>query len=369
MKRSLFLILFLGTTSATFAQQVVFNREYFFGRQPSAKAEALGRTAVADDGPAASMLWANVAGLGFTTNASLYGSYATPYYLATDMRYAYGAATARINTRWSVGIGYHHMDFGATHEAWNESTSTYTVAAGFRIGRRLSAGLALDVMDVRRFEFDGKLAPMINPGLQYRSLHRVIGKRISMTKRFGISVANANVARLHGGFGYTGADLNAKLPVTVRAGGAYVITLRADSGKTIAPVVATLSAEYEGPINFDYDQSIKGGFEVLVYDLIALRCGYYTTNVYDYGYPQYNKNRVSDFTYGAGLKIAGRRICSALRRYTLTLDYCSLPQVSYSKMPPWNPALTKPFQSFDFGLTYKVYSNRHSTYTSSGVSF
>lgn len=82
--------------------------ELFFGRQPSARAESLGRSFVSISRDANSYYY-NPAGLAFLEGLNVSGTYANPYYYAEEAKYIYLSASYKIKKYGVIGFSHDYF--------------------------------------------------------------------------------------------------------------------------------------------------------------------------------------------------------------------------------------------------------------------
>lgn len=124
------LAMFAGVFSETFSQNYngVFP-EFFLGRQPSARAEAMGRGLSAVTGDALSYYY-NPAGMASLKGLNVNASFAGPFYLLDEASYNFLGASYKIEKYGTIGFSRDYFTFGdeviITDEFGNPTGETYT---------------------------------------------------------------------------------------------------------------------------------------------------------------------------------------------------------------------------------------------------
>ncbi len=153
-------------------------------------------------------------------------------------------------------------------------------------------------------------------------------KRNPQMLSFGASISNVNYATTKATFN----NITEKyyLPVVTRYGASYV----SEFGKvhfidSVNLVKILIQSEYQVLLNSTYRSGIKFGTEITLLNILSLRAGWYKEKVFDFGFPNANKDNIAAFTYGAGLHIPVQSFTKL--PIDIHFDFTSLPQVSYSK--------------------------------------
>lgn len=307
--------------------------EFFFGRQPSARAEAMGRGYMAVDGDLGSIYF-NAAGVASVTQPTVNITYTSPGYYMTRGFYYSWALNYKIHKYLQIAASQFRFDFGKTVVA-NATKTPYSqrfvLNASSEPIKKLLVGI-----NANYFTW--------HPGIDkaYNNLFLDFGviKKISFTDEnaasnhtlsLGSSIQNLNYASTRATFDNVTNDYD--LPVILRAGISYKY-----KGKQLylldsVPIVnATFQAGYQTLLNSEYRSGIQVGGEVTFLNLISLRAGHYNENVYDYNLPENNRNNIAAFTYGLGVIIPTRSLLKI--PVDIKFDYTNLPQVNYSKVLP-----------------------------------
>lgn len=102
----------------------------------------------------------------------------------------------------------------------------------------------------------------------------------------------------------------------------------------------TFGFEYQDLLNSDNRTAYKVGGEFSFFDLIFLRCGYYSES----------EGKLTDFTYGYGLKLDFEKYMQDHFPLIILFDFVSLEQPSYGSAPfNWDN-----FTTFTLTANYKL---------------
>ena len=139
--------------------------EFFFGRQPSAKAEAMGQAAVANHDGAFTAFY-NPAAMIRNKGLNVGYSYASPYYLADEADYTFFGATYNLGRYGAVGFNRFRLSFGeqlvsedpsdSFVRPFTPTTTFYTFSYAIEIKQELAVGVNLNLyrtkslMNIRR---------------------------------------------------------------------------------------------------------------------------------------------------------------------------------------------------------------------------
>ena len=336
MKKSI-VILVLVIPLLSFGQyEYGFLQESFFGRQPSARAESLGKGYSSVDGDLATIFY-NPAGTATLQGIEINTSFASPYYLLEKAKYNFISAGYNINKYLTIGISRNHFTTGQeiniTDSVGNPIASGNTPTNSFYslnissqpiknllIGANTNyliwkpidesaTSLYFDFGIIKKFQFGQK-----------ESINHIVS--------IGASISNLNFAKIK--LDLNGNTFEEELPVVTRYGANYQFYL---NKKWVFDTLNTfrllLQADYQLLLNSEYHNGFHTGLELMFLEILSLRIGYYKENEYDYDLPSANENEISDITYGFGLQIPLNKLTKI--PLDINFDYTSLPQTSYSK--------------------------------------
>jgi hypothetical protein len=337
--RRLTIILLLTVPTLSFGQyQYYFLKEHFFGRQPSARAEAMGRSYVSVDGDLTTSCF-NPAGSATIKGLEIDGFYASPYYLLKKAKYDFISAGYKIKDYLIIGLNRNHFSFGEkiyytdingnVLGSYDMYESNYCLTLSSQPIKNLFFGLNTNYFiwnpldkKASTVHFDFGVIKKIQLSQKETSGHSV---------NLGASIVNFNYAKIT--LDYNGNKTTNDLPVIARLGANYQFYLNKhlliDTLKTFKFLI---QGEYQDVLNYKYESAIRTGGEIMLLEILSIRAGYYKEIEYDYGYPSVNYGQISALTYGFGLQIPLYKLTKI--PLNINLDYTSLPQPSYTTAYP-----------------------------------
>lgn len=336
MKKSI-VILVLVIPLLSFGQyEYGFLQESFFGRQPSARAESLGKGYSSIDGDLATVFY-NPAGTATLQGIEINTSFASPYYILEKAKYNFISAGYNINKYLTIGISRNHFTTGqeinSTDSVGNPiatgntpTNSLYSLNISSQPIRNLFIGANTNYLiwepideSATSIYFDFGIIKKFEFGQKITTNHAI---------NIGASITNLNFAKIK--LDFNGYEFENNLPVITRYGVNYQFYLNKKwvSG-TLNTFRLLLQGDYQLLLNSDYHNGFHTGAELMFLEILSLRIGYYKESVYDYDFPSVNKNEISDITYGFGLQISLNKLTKI--PLNINFDYTSLPQTSYSK--------------------------------------
>ena len=323
-------LVFSVLTITSFAQyEPGYLPEFFFGRQPNARAEAMGKSYASIDGDLGSIYF-NPAGIATIKTIEINTSYTPPGYYLTKGYYTFYGLNYKVHKYLQIALSQFQFNLGKTQVA-NANTTPYTERKTFTISsepiKNLLVGLNTNYFIWQPGIDKTSKAIFFDFGVIKKiSIHSK--KRSQQMLSFGASISNVNYATTKATF--NNITETYRLPVITRYGANYV----SEFGKvhfidSVSLVKILIQSEYQVLLNSIYRSGIKFGAEMMLINILSLRAGWYKEKVSDYGFPNANKDNIAAFTCGAGLYIP-------LHSFTklpidIQFDFTSLPQVSYSK--------------------------------------
>lgn len=298
--------------------------ELFFGRQPSSRAEAMGRGYVTIEGDMDTYYY-NPAGIANINFMDVKFTTSSPYYGIDKGRYYQLGFGYKLRKYLTIGLNINHLSFGETSYITNEIgviireytpfLSNYTLALATPLSDALSFGCNINYFYANYFD-DPHSTLFFDVGTIYKQkLKSFFASESELS--FGASVRNFTFSKVN----YDSFD--EELPVISRIGISYSFIPNVD--QIIIEVL--WQAEYQYLLNYNYRDGLHTGLEIEFFEMIALRCGYYYENIDDYGFPE-NEDQLSDITYGLGINIPVFKFTDF--PINLQIDYTSLQQVSYT---------------------------------------
>lgn len=351
-------ILYFITTNYSFAQ--TYNGafyEMFFGRQPSAKAEAMGRSIASIPGDAISYYY-NPAGMASLKGLNLNGSFASPYYSLDTARYNFFGASYNIKKYGTVGLSRDYFNYGYEDEiivtdeignvtgtyTYDPDITNYRMTLSSEVIKDLFVGVNLNFLhpDLIPDEYNLTVGneKFQDENVFYFDLGVIKAFNIKSNKlnhniNLGTSLINVNSAD----YSPIDEDQGDKLPVIFRLGASYDLSLddRSISSK-LKSYNFLVNAEYEDLFNSKYYGGFHSGFEFTFLEILSLRAGFYTqdnmnndASFDDSGNVTINKieNTLNEFTYGFGVNIPIRQLTNGKTPIELKFDYANLKQPPY----------------------------------------
>ena len=338
--------IFICLSLLTFMSGIAVGQDYngaleliFFGRQPSARAEAMGQSMITGEGDAFGAFY-NPASIGQNKGLVLSTSYASPYYLATEANFKFLGATYELGKYGVLGLSLYRFSLGesllittetnpdGTNETFTLTTSMYSLTFSTEILKDLHAGLNFNfVRD--KLGITGKAYP-IDLGLlrvfyfRGRNVQRVtVGASL-------YNLINSNIEYDGVGDIFSNVITKQALPRTLHIGASY----HSSFGKSQLNSIdlntfgILLQVEYQDVLNSKFYNGFKAGAELSFIDMLYLRFGYYNIDRNDFGLPASNKDKITDFTYGFGVEIPVSNFTKMKIPLDVKLDMTSLKQPS-----------------------------------------
>jgi hypothetical protein len=277
---------------------------FYFGRLPSARAEALGTGMVASDaGPFAS--FHNPAAVCLNRGLTLGASHASPLYLLRDAGYMFFGATYELGPFGHAGLSMYRLNLDEESnitgpggpdelfETFEPSTTRFSITFAKETLKNLYAGV--NVSQVRDKPHDDTFSAIqIDLGL-LKTIELDTNQRLSL---------GANLFDLtHSKIFYLDETQKDALPVILNIGGSWQMSTGRSALNTfdLHTLSFLVQVEYQHLLNSDYYDGLKGGAELGIIERIYPRCGLYRQDRNDYGFPEINKDVLEDFTYGIGI--------------------------------------------------------------------
>lgn len=323
-----------------------FQIEYFFGLAPHARNEALGRAGAALPSGTSSIFY-NPATLGDVEEGNVTASHGAPFFILSSSDYGFVGASYRVMKPWVVAVSWHRFAIGQTTFEINLGGVRYPVdnpkvdnltltnavelLPGLHLGVNVNAFTWHYLNDVPRaaaVHLDGGLYyDLALPDLPDGACHRV---------RAGVGVNNASLTRITFS-DPAGTDYTEAFPVILRIGAVYEATVQIGvPGAGGGPLTVRGLVELQDVLNGAFDTALRAGAEAVLYDVVAVRVGGYTRTNDDLGNPV-NRSRVSDFTYGFGLRAPIGALTEGRTPITVMLDYTALtPPIINESAPRMN---------------------------------
>jgi len=349
--KKLIVILVLTIPLISFGQyRYGFLQESFFERQPSARAESLGKGYCSIDGDLATIFY-NPSGTATLKGLEINSSFSSPCYLLDKAKYNFMSIGYNVSKYLTIGLSRNHFTAG---EETNITNATGDIILAVYTPKNSLYSLNISSQPIKNLFIGVNTNCLIYKPVteSATALYFDFGiiKKIQFDKKeatnhtinIGSSLSNLNFAKIK--LNYYGNMIEEDLPVVTRYGVNYQFYL---NKKWISDTLNTfrflLQGDYQLLLNSDYHNGIHTGTELMFLEILSLRIGYYKENQYDYEYPSANKDVISDVTYGIGLQIPLNKITKI--PLNINFDYASMPQPSYSKIhTDWDKFSTYTFR-------------------------
>ncbi|MBX7041510.1 MAG: hypothetical protein K1X85_01305 [Ignavibacteria bacterium] len=311
----------------TFAQ--AYNGEFsglFFGPQPSARAEAMGRSLASVPGDPTGYFY-NPAGLSGVKGLNIDGGAAVK---GTEAPNVMGCIVFGVRETFGAGLSYDQ----------SIGVNNIRVTAASQIVKDLNAGVSVNIFNADKNRINGSIWNTIGGTVLYFDIGAMKRFRFDESGShdeivLGTSLVNLNSA------GYESSDGNEteKLPVILRAGTSY-------SRMFWEYFKGIVSVEYEDVLNSKDYQSFHSGLEFGLDPLLFLRAGFFAQDV-----P--GKKTHTAFTYGVGVNILLPGYFSGMERgmepkFAFIFDYSRLNLPSFD---PYTSGADK-YDQYSLRFTY-----------------
>jgi len=258
--------------------------EIFFGRQPSSRAEALGKGYVTIDNDLDAYFF-NPAGITNINHSQAKFTTCSPYYTLDKGRYyQFGFGYNSIKDI-VIGLNINLMSYGKKFyiidgnpfDPDKKATPyllNYALTLATPLSDDLSIGCNINYF-TENYSDDPHSTLFFDAGTIYK--YKLQSSYASKNEvSFGASIRNFAFSKVK----YRSDE--EELPVISRFGLSYSFLPNIDNN--ILEVF--LQAEYQYLLNYKYRDGLHTGLELEFFDMIALRCGYYYENIDDHGYPE-----------------------------------------------------------------------------------
>lgn len=297
----------------------------FFGRQPSAQAEALGQTGVTYHS------WTNpAADFNHAVNASY--TFATPYSYWYDTDYHYSAISSPIIPDLKLGVAYMNVSNDWIVGDYVDYKSISKLSASYQLKNNFIAGISLNYL-YNWLNKEIKVTTPLQPlgtGESIEVSEEGWSADLGILKKFSLpgksnqhfvlaaSCQNAVATKLDHSFG----DYEEELPVILRAGGSWLYDHSTNDWFDFA---LQFHYQYQTLLNSSMRDKNSLGLECTLQKTLSLRGGYYEQlgNKYEY---LISDVAFYELTYGAGLVLDFNSLLpTANLPVTVKIDYAHYP--------------------------------------------
>ncbi len=325
--KKLFLILLSFSPLLSLGQYIGYDKAQFFNRQPSARAEAMGRSYSSIDGDITSSFY-NPAGIATIEGAEFTSSFSSKYYLLEDAKYTYLGLGYRFHQYFTLGVTMNRLSLGeiigvdmqgGNESSYTPNTTIYTISAASEPIKDLLVGLNTNLIVDQNSDNESPSSLYFDFGV-IKNFYFNRDQNFQHKVGLGASIINFNYAKQTFSFG------SDDLPVITRIGGNYQMTIKSNPWLEELNAFRFLaSLDYQWVLNSDFHRGIRTGGEILLMELLAIRAGYYHENQNDYG-QDVNTDEQSEFTFGLGIQAPLNKLTNV--PLLVNFDYASAPQPS-----------------------------------------
>ena len=333
----------------------------FFGRQPSAKTEAMGEILSLNFDPYF-MSQSNPAALTSAQGVSIFYSYSSPpFYFVDNLNFYFGGVSVNTKNFGAFAVNIQCLDFGTVVQTTPTSaepigsyhlteqlyTFTYAnsllnyfdygISANFLIENfgteHPSKGMFLEFGIIKDFKVieNAKIDDHLLLGTQIKNI-------FNQLIEFTFEQENGDVIREKEFF-----------PSIFRIGISNEFEYSNKRMYKHSHLVAlTIGIEFQDVLNSKYYTAYKFGAELSLFNILYLRTGYYYETANDYGIEN-NKDYKEDFTYGLGLNLNIENYFYARFPVSIKIDYVNLKQpTTLTDFNDWDN-----FTTFDIIINYR----------------
>lgn len=304
--------------------------EMFWFRQTTARAEGMAKAYTSLDGDFGSV-FVNPAGLATSRQIEVVGTFcrdAGDFVATTD--YSYFGVSIPVKSRITLALSSFQFSRQQTltgaEKPFNNRRTVLTVAMepfqDFYVGLntnllqsqpgydRVSSTVFLDIGAVKKLRFaTGGQQHWLSVGASFVNS---TWDRIKLKVPGGINVL--------------------EVPAVARVGVSYHKQWPLQAAKDSFPFFRLLiQADFQDLLNSKYQTAFMAGAEGTFFDIFILRGGFFTENVDDYGLPEFNRNRVSKWTYGFGVQLPIYKWLNL--PLSARVDYAALPVAKATFQP------------------------------------
>ena len=339
MKYILVTILFLIPEILLAQSNERFQQEYFFGRVPSIRSEAMGQADVAVGGSVSSIFY-NPASIGSIENQEIVISTSAPFYVLRESDYYFLGYARRINSRITAAFSVNRFAVGETtfdvtiggqsFPLDTPSTTNYALSVAGQVAEGLVAGVNINMFRWKLFDDVSSVSALpLDIGAVYT---RPLSSDGSTKRevRAGIGITNVLQTELTYSSPTDITESNT-IPSIARIGVAYFLKRDIEIPRAgTAPLELITTAEFQDVLTNKLRTGVRVGAEALLYDVLAFRMGMFSHSLDDGGFEN-NKSRLSDFTYGFGLVVPIVKFTDGGFPVNAHVDYMALEQPPYTK--------------------------------------
>jgi len=334
-------------------------REFFFGRLPNARAEALGTGYSAVAGDVFSTYY-NPASLYFIDGIEFNNNYATPYYSFEKGKYTYSGVGYAVNDKIKLALSRFSFNNGeyVTYQDFDGNdilktrpyTTNYSLSVASHYQKKLYFGMNTNL-----------LLHKIADDVPHKSLSIDLGvlkvyqlpKKEERIHSLNIAASVSNITKAKMKFEALNTPYKYELPAVFRFALCHIYASKPNLRIKNLRIIQTLyHVELQNLINYKYLTAYRIGIELTLFEIISLRFG------------RYNETRaakestievshISEKTYGFGLNIPVEKLFKNNIPLTIRIDYANLPQPNLLEAyESWNN-----FSTLSLCINYRLKTN------------
>ncbi|HKR07144.1 MAG TPA: hypothetical protein VJY62_21080 [Bacteroidia bacterium] len=347
-------LFFTASLSDSYAQwNYPFLAEYFFVRNPSARMEAMGKTYAPSESEI-SCVFKNPAGVSNIKGVGLDFTYSNPLYLLKDANFLFAGAGCTFNKYISAAVAVNRFDFGIsffTDNAGNPvpgsppALTNYSFSLASSPFKNFTIGVTMNyfIIDFGTIDAENVFYPDIG-AIKYFD----VGSGEKIKHKFFIAQSLSDFTKSSAVFEENNESYKSELPFISRTGIGYNLRTSDSTGQnSLRSHEGTFAFEYEEVLNSEYETSFRFGLEYKLFHILSLRAGYYHQKIFDYGYPEYNKSEIGDFTYGIGFSLPLEFFSKKKTPFTIRFDFANMRQTPQSEKK-----ISERFTSISLSLHY-----------------
>ena len=350
-------LVLLGQSIQAQESKNAYNEKYdeiLLLRQPSARSEAMGRGYVAAGEDIYSVYY-NPAGIARTKGLQFNSTYTpSPILGRNNAFYQFFGLSGKISQYFTLALSNFSFNFGdpaidrQDNRHGTPLLKNYKLTAASQPIKNLFVGISANYLRKRNFSIR-HASTYLDIGA-IKTVDFNIGDNLRNKISAGASIINVSFGKMAISTDETQLGTQT-LPVIARAGVGYNIALTHELFTIEMDIIdVLLHFEYQNLLNYEYFTAYRGGCEVKLFEILALRAGTFAESVFDYGFPDFNFSTLSDFTYGFGLIVPFSKLTHERFNVDFFFDYTSLPQLGRSKINnEW-----KNFNTFNAGVNWKI---------------
>jgi len=327
----LFILSILLFNQQLMAQYGGYMSELYFGRQPSARSEAMGKSMdlFAVD---ANTSFFNPANLARLQGVALNTSYAEPYYLAEKSYFTNYSLALSMAKYGALAINRFDWDFGS--KIWvvtvggNDAgryrihNTIYTLNYARPVMKNLLLGLNLNLVQHSSNETFNSWPIDLGAIRQFD-----LWQDNALQTQIALGAAFYNIFKAE-----SSDPQKDELPQLLKVGFSGRLNyVQNPVIKDMDLFNIIINIQYHNLLNSAERKSIRTGAEIALMQLLFLRAGYYYETLARDGYAG-NEDHLEETTYGFGVQLPLQQLGIIESPFYIRFDYASLQQPSYTKM-------------------------------------